>query len=388
MRRDSAQSVFSLPLATDTTSAQRRPVTGCCAHLRRVRTRRYNPNPRLPRLQARASSAPFDLHFRDCLDRKLRQQSSVFSPTIAKTSDTMPKERSVNPAAQQRKADKQKEIARSRKQHQAQRNEKLARRNPERLQRQVDELKELETRGVLRPKDKDTLQQLERDLKGVRRARDALGDAAPKFHERRPEGGVGGEGRDNARQQQLERRQHLGKRRRSDAQSDSDTDPDVRSIPMPRDTPPPFPRQPRPERQRHDLPPKPAAAPAQTTYSSAPQIRDLKKEALRFMPSAVTQNRQRVRGTGGRLLEPEEADRLEKSGYVAAQKAAEEAGLEARFDQTVHEVAAEGERGDDLEEEARRFESEIAGIYPEDAEGVAGGAGRGVAMEEVEDEGT
>ena len=76
----------------------------------------------------------------------------------------MPKERSFNPAAAQRKADKQKEIAKNKKQLQSQRNEKLARRNPERLQRQIDELKELEQRAVLRPKDQETLKQLERDV--------------------------------------------------------------------------------------------------------------------------------------------------------------------------------------------------------------------------------
>ncbi|KAI6904213.1 hypothetical protein KC318_g11394 [Hortaea werneckii] len=311
----------------------------------------------------------------------------------------MPKERSANPAAQQRKADKQKEIARSRKQHQAQRNEKLARRNPDRLQRQIDELKDLERTGVLRPKDKETLQQLERDVKGVRRAREALGYAAPKFAEWRHEGsgrgghggGGGGGGPRDARQEQRERRQHLGKRRRGseDAQaSGSETDEEVRRIPMPRDTPPPFPRPPRQQRQKHNLPPKPTQAPAQTTYSSAPQIRDLKKEALKFMPAAVSQNRNRIKGTGGRLLEPEEADRLEKSGYMAAQHAADEAGSEATFDQTAHEVAGERERGNDLDEEARRFENEIASIYPADAEHMGSKGDKGVEMEKVEDEGT
>ncbi|KAI7618565.1 hypothetical protein KC346_g4944, partial [Hortaea werneckii] len=84
----------------------------------------------------------------------------------------------------------------------------------------------------------------------------------------------------------------------------------------------------------------------------------------------------------------EEADRLEKSGYMAAQHAADEAGLEATFDQTVHEVAGEGERGDDLDEEARRFENEIASIYPADAEHMGSKGDKGVEMEEVEDEGT
>ena len=101
----------------------------------------------------------------------------------------MPKERSLNPVVAQHKADKQKALAKNKKQVQSQRNEKLAKRNPERLQRQIDELKELEARGALRPKDKETLTQLEKDVRGVRRAREALGDTAPKFAERRDYGG-------------------------------------------------------------------------------------------------------------------------------------------------------------------------------------------------------
>lgn len=307
----------------------------------------------------------------------------------------MPKERSINPAAAQRKADKQKEISKSKRNVQAQRNEKLARRNPERLQRQVDELKELETRGTLRPKDKETLAQLERDLKGVKRARDALGDAAPKFasHERT-----------DIRQEQRDRRQHLGKRRRDDGtahDSGGDTDPEVRSIPMPRDTPPPIPRRhfadtqvgPDGKRVPHALPAKPAAPAApQTVYSSAPQMRDLKKEAVRFMPSVVSQQKNRVRGQG-RLLESEEADRLEKAGYTAAQKAAGEAGQEAKFAQRDAQVRAEGRQDVGAQEdEFARFEREIGSIYPDQAAEVAKPAGGGdgsrqVEMEEVEDDG-
>ncbi|KAK3706643.1 hypothetical protein LTR37_012652 [Vermiconidia calcicola] len=309
----------------------------------------------------------------------------------------MPKERSVNPAQQQRKADKQKEIAKSKKQLQGQRNEKLARRNPERLQKQIDELKELEQRGALRPKDQETLKQLERDVKGVKRAREALGDAAPKFPERRSDGRAGGM---STREEQIQRRQnqqqHLGKRRRGDedAQSGSDTDPEVRDIPMPRDTPPPIPRAPRakfvdpqigPDGKRvpHALPAKPVSAgpPARKVYSAAPQLRDLKKEAVKFMPAAVAAQKKRVKGEG-RLLEPDEIDRLEKAGYYAAQKATEEAGLESRLEQVSSEVRAES--GDvDVDEEARRFEEEIGQMYPEEAEKMP----RGVAMEEVEDEG-
>lgn len=310
----------------------------------------------------------------------------------------MPKERSINPAQAQRKAEKQKALAKSKKQKQSQLNEKLARRNPDRLQRQIDELKELEGSGTLRPKDKETLAELEKQLKGVKRAREALGEKAPTFAPQRRDG--------DARDEQRQRRQHLGKRRRDspDAhQSESeDTDPEVRAIPMPRDTPPPIPRpqrepfkdpqlQPDGTRVPHALPAKPtnAGSVAQTVYSSAPVMRDLKKEAIRFMPSVVAQQKRRLKGEGGKLLEPEELDKLEQSGYGLkqaakqdAQKAAADASLEARYKQVSAEVRAED--ADDMEAEARRFEEEIAGIYPEEAEQIE--PGRGVQMEEVEDE--
>lgn len=295
----------------------------------------------------------------------------------------MPKEKSINPAAQQRKADKQKAVAKNKKQVQSQRNEKLARRNPERLQRQIDELKELETRGVLRPKDKETLAQLEKDLRGIRRAREALGDAAPKFAERREHHGG------DARQEQRDRRQGLGKRRRGEedahAQEDSgeETDPEVRSIPMPRDTPPPIPSQPR---KVHALPAKPApAAPPKTEYSAAPVMRDLKKEAVRFMPSAVAAQKARTKGQG-RLLEPEEADRLEKAGYMAAQKAAQAEEKEERFRQLEQEGKQPLQNQDlDMEEETRRFEMEMAGLIGEPPSEHDGR--KTVQMEDVQDDG-
>jgi hypothetical protein len=296
----------------------------------------------------------------------------------------MPKERSINPVAAQHKADKQKAQAKNKKNLQSQRNDKLARRNPERLQKQIDELKELETRGGLRPKDKETLTALEKDLRGVKRAREALGDAAPKFAERRDYGGSEG----GVRQEQRERRQGLGKRRRDEEEvlhedSGSETDPEVRSIPMPRDTPPPIPGQPR---KAHALPAKPApAAPAQTVYSSAPQLRDLKKEATRFMPAAVAAQKARVKGQG-RLLEPEEADRLEKSGYLAAEKAAEAGEKEERFKQLAQEAKAPLQNQDiDMEEEARRFEMEMADLIREPPSQQDGR--KTVQMEDVQDDG-
>ena len=163
---------------------------------------------------------------------------------------------------------------------------------------------------------------------------------------------------------------------------------------MPRDTPPPIPRPQRekfvdpqlgPDGKRvpHALPTKPISnAPSKTVYSSAPQIRDLKKEAVKFMPSTVAAQKKRAKGEG-RLLEPDEIERLEKAGYYAAQKATEEAGAEAGLEQESSFVRAAGMAGADLDEEARRFEEDIGDIYPEEAERVP----RGVQIEEVEDEG-
>jgi hypothetical protein len=55
-----------------------------------------------------------------------------------------------------------------------------------------------------------------------------------------------------------------------------------------------------------------------TTYESAPQIRDLRKEAVnRFVPDVVRKKQQAAKGgPAGRLLEPEEMDRLEAEGYL------------------------------------------------------------------------
>jgi hypothetical protein len=292
----------------------------------------------------------------------------------------MPKERGANPVAEQRKADKRKEIAKSKKNVQGQRNEKLARRNPDRLQKQIDELKELEARGPLRPKEKEHLAQLERDLRGVKRAREALGDAAPKFpsHEQRRE-------RD-PRQEQRDRRQHLGKRRRNDEEAQSsDTDPEVTDIPMPRDTPPPIPREqfkdsqigPDGQRMPHALPSKPAVAapPPQLVYSSAPVLRDLKKEATKFVPAAVRQKLKQAKGQG-KLLEAEELDKLEQAGYFAAPKSAERQrdGAEA-------EAQAQVDVDVDVEEQLKMLDAEMKQVGHEDEQV------RGVHVEEVEDDG-
>lgn len=294
----------------------------------------------------------------------------------------MAKERNVNPATAALKASKKKEIKKSKANLATQRAEKFARRNPNRLQRQIDDLKASEASGTLRPKDKQTLEQLEKDLKNVYKAREVLGDKAPQYAQWK------GDRRDN------EEGGVLGKRRRDDdrgrrrREGSSETDEDVRDVPMPKDVEnmPPLPRR-RPANANetplgasrtgpHELPPKPAA-PVQTVYESAPVIRNLRKEAVsRFVPAAVAKNIKRVQGDGA-LLEPEEADRLEKLGYIDASKAAEEAAKEAEHKMMMAEV--ETGSSERLDEEAARFlrevEMEEAGalrhVGHEDAENAA-----------------
>ena len=285
------------------------------------------------------------------------------------------KDRQLNPAAAQRKADKAKALKKSKAQVATQRNEKLARRNPERLQRQIDDLKAAETNGSLRPKDRQTLEQLEKDVKAILKARETLGDKVPQFgRESTRDGSFRGSDRGGFRGRGGGRGGILGKRRRYDDEQSSDTDEDVKEIPMPKDVEnmPPIPRRNRPGRGAgpssnasapHPLPPRPSAAAAQTVYESAPMIRDLRKEAVsRFVPSAVQAKIKAVKGEG-RLLEPEEAEKLEQEGYRDAEKATTEALKEAQF----RMMNVDGAKVD-LDEEERRFERELRQVEIEDVE--------------------
>lgn len=232
------------------------------------------------------------------------------------------KERAINPALAQRKLEKQRALKKSKAEALARRNEKLARRNPERIQRQINEIKAIEESGQpLRPREKQILEELERDLRAVQKARAALGDKAPQFGKpQQDDKGKGGN--------VLGKRRRKGQQPRSQRREDSDsseTDEEVRNIPMPRDTPPPIP----PRRRRsfgeageerrgpHPLPPKPdIPVESKTVYEAAPVIRDLRKEATsKFVPATVRMKQESIRGQG-RLIEPEEMDRLERAGYV------------------------------------------------------------------------
>ncbi|KAL8908547.1 MAG: hypothetical protein Q9207_000757 [Kuettlingeria erythrocarpa] len=255
----------------------------------------------------------------------------------------MPKERTVNPATAHLKSEKARALKKSKLAVSAQRNERLSSRNPSRLERQISELKD---GGLNNARDKRQLEELEKQLAAVKKAREKLGDKAPTF------GGGGGRGdRKGSRERGggiLGKRGRDGERRwRDGSSSGSATDESVRRIPMPRDTPPPISLQHRHNRRRdpgsrgqngqttgnanlvplgagrqgtnHELPQKPGPVTvAKTTYEAKPVVRDLRKEAVRaFMPAVVARKVQAVKGEriGGRLSEEEE-ESLEGEGHT------------------------------------------------------------------------
>ncbi|KAL8711777.1 MAG: hypothetical protein Q9225_007069, partial [Loekoesia sp. 1 TL-2023] len=87
----------------------------------------------------------------------------------------MPKDRTLNPATAQLKADKARALKKSKAAVSAQRTERLAQRNPSRLERQISDLKSLaesSPTGGLNAREKKQLEELERQLVAVRRARE------------------------------------------------------------------------------------------------------------------------------------------------------------------------------------------------------------------------
>ncbi|EYE96962.1 WW domain binding protein 11 [Aspergillus ruber CBS 135680] len=275
----------------------------------------------------------------------------------------MPKERSMNPAAAQHKLDKQKSMKKGKADALARRNEKLARRNPDRIQRQINELKQMQESGQkLRPREQQILEALEKDLRAVQKAREALGDKAPKFNERGGDGARGpGDGVLGKRRRGGDRDNRFGQE--SDS---SETDEEVRRIPMPRDTPPPIPRQYQKRdsgpaegvRGPHTLPNKPPVTESKTVYEAKPDIKDLRREAIsKFVPAAVRVKQESIRGQG-KLLEPEEMDKLEKAGYQAGPAEGQPTG----------NPDDDEERRRLLEEEERRFNQELRSVQIEEVE--------------------
>ncbi|PBP22385.1 tetracycline transporter [Diplocarpon rosae] len=186
----------------------------------------------------------------------------------------MPKEKSVNPAQAARKAEKAKAIKKGKAEAQHRRNEKLAKRNPAHLEKELADLKSLETAGTLTAHEKSVLEGLERDLKAKRRERIAAqypNSAAA----------AGGAARAGTRANSLP----LGANERRVGGGAS-------------------------EGLREKV-----VEQAKTVYEAKPAIRDLRKEATSFVPAAVRMKLDKARGVGG-LVEPEEADVLERAGYL------------------------------------------------------------------------
>ncbi|KAL5114093.1 hypothetical protein ACEQ8H_008025 [Pleosporales sp. CAS-2024a] len=307
----------------------------------------------------------------------------------------MPKEKNYNPVQEHKKQEKQKQIKKQKANLQAQRNEKLARRNPSRIQRDIDSLKEAEQAGRLRPHERQRLAELEKDLAAVNKAREALGDKAPQFRpERRHDDDDGAQGR---HQGVLGKRTRGGQRKEDDS---SDTDADVRNIPMPRDTPPPIPPQRNRQVHDQDAPTQPEPKKPQIVYEAAPQVRDFFKEATKFMPAAVANKIKLAKGEG-RLLEPDEFDKLREEGYMDAKKPAAAAAAEeeeeedAEMEALLRDARTTAMGDAEMAAEAAVQEAEyemmaaeagggISGIRAEAA--VAENKLRHVEMEEVADE--
>jgi hypothetical protein len=287
---------------------------------------------------------------------------------------TMPKEKNFNPVQAAKKSEKQKQLKKQKASVQAQRSERLARQNPARIQRDIDALKALSEGGDIRAHERQKLAELERNLAAVNKARSTLGDKAPQFRERRDDGDdrEGRGGWRGGRGGVLGKRSRDGGWKGRDGEESSDTDADVADIPMPRDTPPPIPRR-RQQGQaaKEEAPPVPEKP--TIVYEAAPEHRNLRKEATRFVPAAVAQKLKQAKGEG-RLLEEDEFDKLEKEGYI---KAKDDGSVDEELEQFLKE-----EVGTDVptaaEEKATEAGEQEDKAIPRDP--------RHVAIEEVEDE--
>lgn len=304
------------------------------------------------------------------------------------------KEKKFNPVAEHKKTQKNKEIKKNKAAVAAQRNERLVHRNPDRLQQQIDEMKTMQEAqgGELRPRDREVLQKLEREVKSIRKAREEAGVVEKgMLGKRRREDDHG----NNPNKEEVGAGRGQWRNRREDSPP---TDEDVRRIPMPRDTPPPIPyRAPNINQQGAAT-----SAPAKTVYSAAPQVRNLQKEATsKFVPAAVAAKLKALKGDvapGGRYLEPEEVDALEAAGYnkPAADAAPPAANKDDVSRLNAEELAFERElahatmeKDAELIVEEAEKEAEYLMMADDDGGNMADKAQRylkRVEMEEVEDE--
>lgn len=351
------------------------------------------------------------------------------------------RDRAQNPASQQRKLEKQKALKKGlssmfpllfphfsyRIQSQlltnplltgkaaiaAQRTERDASRNPRRLESTISDLHALKESqgGKLSARDQRQLEEAERDVERVRKARQTLGDKAPSLNSNR--GGDEAWGRGDGWGGR-EKYGGLGKRNReAEESSGGETDESVRRIPWPRDTPPPVLRPPRDHHSRHPtnanseplglerrlqnreggkaevpdtgLPAKPAP---KTTYESKPVVRDLRKEATaRFVPNAVKRKIDATKGVGAKSSEEEEVEKLEKEGHGDGGRSWGDSVGGVLVIDAAPEVGGKDPGGSKermrLEEEEERFRREVERV---EAYGEKGDGSKRVVVEEVSDE--
>ena len=160
---------------------------------------------------------------------------------------------------------------------------------------------------------------------------------------------------------------------------------------------PPSPSAPRPSPAEPEVPVEPKKA--TIVYEGAAQIRDLRKEATRFVPAVVQQKLKQAKGEKG-LLDEEEYDRLEREGYMDGGRKKKETIAEATdpdLEALLAEVGGDDATGgiaqniaDAAEKEAqfKMMAAEAEGkMQNETTEGlVAEKKLRQVEIEEVEDE--
>lgn len=255
----------------------------------------------------------------------------------------------------------------------AQRTERLARTNPARIERQIADLHSRQaSEGSLPARDRRQLADLERDLERIQKAR-------KDFPSGRREGGSNDHGgprgtkrnRDGEHRGPLETNSHRNQR-----ESSEETDDSVRNIPMPRDTPPPIPIRRRGRGNRAPPAPSegsgdaqrgqeaelPQPAESKTVYEAKPVLKDLRKEAAGFVPSAVRKKINESQGKGGKLLEAEEMDRLEAQGYGVQPKNTTTTGPVS----TATATASTSDGGDDRKEASRSRQVEMEEVSDED----------------------
>ncbi|CUS13871.1 unnamed protein product [Tuber aestivum] len=249
------------------------------------------------------------------------------------------------------KKEKAKQVKKGKAEKQKLRTEKLARRNPNRIQKQIDELTAIEeSGGQMSSGDRKLLEELQRDLSAVKKAKQALGEKVPE-QRAGAKRSAGDMEKDEKRAPRPPQQYHPHHRRgegcpdESDSDSGESTSSSVRDIPMPPGTPPPLQTKawPRGPRTVHELPEKPVTAPVRTTYSAAPILRDLRKEAAVFVPAAVERKMLVEKATGGEEDGEKEEEEEEEEGFMRKKiNAAPDVDVEfSKFQAEMEEVADE-----------------------------------------------